>query len=95
MIFLCEATDVVFISADFHLAVSTDLNLVDTMSYLLRIPILSVTAAEAEKAKSKVNRLSDELQAVRETSVETMWLNDLATLKSALSEEYGTMETRT
>jgi len=51
-------------------------------SYLLNMPIWSLTAEKLDELKTKIKGLKTEFETVKDTPHETMWINDLKELKS-------------
>lgn len=55
--------------------------------YLLRLPITSLQKDKIESLKNEVEQLNKELNELKATTVETLWLNDLKNLAKALKDE--------
>ena len=52
--------------------------------YLLRMPIHSLTVEKLAELKKQIVDGKEELKKTKETTIETMWLNDLHDLKKFL-----------
>jgi hypothetical protein len=81
-----EATHIAASDSDGVLDPHTSDDALHGMSYLLRIPVLSMTADQTAKSVQTVQRLSSELSKVQDMSTEDMWLKDLDQLRSALTD---------
>lgn len=56
----------------------------DSYDYLLALPIHSLTKEKMEELKKQIEDGKDEYKKIKETAIETMWLDDLAELRKAL-----------
>ena len=53
-------------------------------NYLLNLPVTSFTEEMLEKLQHEIDELTNNLNTIKSTSVEQMWLNDLDELENAL-----------
>ena len=55
-----------------------------TYNYLLAMPISKLTKEELEELKKQIEDAKAEYKQIKETSIQTMWINDLHELKKVL-----------
>ena len=56
----------------------------DSYDYLLAMPISKLTKEELEELKKQIEDTKAEYKQIKETSIQTMWTNDLHELKKVL-----------
>ena len=55
--------------------------------YLLKLPMDSVTEENASKIKSDTNKKKSELEELKNTSIQKMWIDELNELKNMLNKK--------